>query len=305
MADEIATAPERVRDKWNKTLEKQVRHPSRKFSWHNPIVQNFIRDHYLDGFSVSNYLVEHLGGRRIRNALDVAGGLGDQAITFHKLLDVERFDVLDISTVAVSEGQKRADAEGLNVHYGVSDLNTDPLPDTEYDLIIASGALHHIENLEHLFSEINQRLAPGGVFFANDYMGPSYMQWLPKQLEVMNSVVRALPDDLNRVAHRAGAVVKDVTPIPLDIFARHDPSEGVRAAEIFEVMKDHLDIHRIVPFGQTIAYEVLRGRIGNFDDDNPKDQAILSLICMLEKELIEAGVLQSDFNLVIAGPKAA
>ena len=303
MAHPAVAAHEVVRAKWNKTLGRQAKHPGRKFSWHNPTVQTFIREQYLDGFSVSGFLADIMSGRKITNALDVAGGLGDQAIKFYKMLDIEQFDVLDISDVAVQQGQQRADTEGLNVRYAVSDLNTDALPDRQYDLIIASGALHHIENLEHLFSEINRKLAPDGVFFANDYMGPSYMQWRPKQLALMNAVIQALPDDLNRVSHRDNALIRDVTPIPLDVFAKHDPSEGVRAAEIFEVMAEYLEIRQIVPFGQTLAYECLRGRIGNFDDDDPKDQAILSLICLLEKELIEAEVLSSDFNLVIAGPK--
>lgn len=276
---------------------------ARKFSWHSAVVQRFMREEYLDGHSVSNYLAAYLDGRNIRNALDIGGGLGKQAIAFYHLLGVERFDVLDISDVAVSEGGKIAKEQGINVHFEVSDLNTDDLPDREYDLIIASGALHHIENLEHLFEEINEKLAPDGVFFANDYMGPNHMQWDKKQLELMNAVVGCLPDDLNRVSHKGDAVVREITPIPLDIFAKVDPSEGVRAADIFDVMEQHLDIERVTPFGQTLVYEMLRGRVQNFEEGDGKDDAIISLICLLEKELLDAGVITSDFNLVIARPK--
>lgn len=305
MSQPAADAPDRVRDKWNETMRKRLATRDRQFCWHHPVVQRFMREHYLGGHTVSGYLKDYLGGRPIRNALEVGGGLGDQAIAFYHQLGVERFDVLDISDVAVAAGNDRAREQGLNVHYAVSDLNHDDLPDRDYDLIIASGALHHIENLEHLFAQIDDRLTPQGVFFANDYMGPSQMQWREDQLRLMNAVVSILPDELNRVAHRGDQVVREVRPIPLEIFARVDPSEGVRAAEIFDVMRDHLKIERIVPFGQTLAYEMLRGRVHNFDDDDPKDNAILSLICLLEKELMDAGVIGSDFNLVIARPRKA
>lgn len=289
-----------VRDKWNASMQTRAEALTRKFSWHSPAVQRFISDHYLGGGRSKDLLITHMAGKRIARALDVGGGLGEQARVFYDALDVERFDVLDISDVAVKTGAARAKAEGRNIHFAVADLNTDPLPDVQYDLICASGALHHIENLEFLFEQINARLAPDGVFYANDYMGPSHMQWGDKQLALMNAIVGLLPDDLNRVQHRGHQVIRDVTRIPLDVFARVDPSEGVRSADIFDVMGRFLTIEKIVPFGQTLAYEVLRGRVQNFDDADEKDEAILNLICLLEKELIDAGVIQSDFNFVIA-----
>jgi SAM-dependent methyltransferase len=303
MSQTQSIASEVVREKWNDTMQKRAESKARKFSWHSAVVQTFMREQYLDEHSVSEFLCAYLGERKIRRALEVGGGLGEQTLALYRMLNIEQCDVLDISDVAVAEGNKRARKQGINVRFIASDLNTDPLPEHEYDLIIASGSLHHISNLEHLFEQINARLAPDGVLFANDYMGPTQMQWRPKQLELMNSIVDCLPDEMNKVAHKNDAVVRQITPIPLDIFARHDPSEGVRAADIFDVMEQYLDIERIAPFGQTLAYETLRGRIQNFDDDDPKDKAILSLICVLEKELIEAGAITSDFNLVIARPK--
>ncbi|MEM6539083.1 MAG: class I SAM-dependent methyltransferase [Pseudomonadota bacterium] len=294
------TNAEIVRDKWNASMQQRSEALHRKFSWHSPTVQRFISAEYLGGLKSKEVLIQYLNGKPIERALDVGGGLGEQAKVFYDALHVEHFDVLDISDVAVSTGAKRAKKEGRNIHFAVADLNKEPLPDVEYDLICASGALHHIENLEFLFEQINSRLAPDGVFYANDYMGPSHMQWDDKQLALMNAVVGILPDELNRVQHRGNNIVSEVTRIPLEVFARVDPSEGVRSADIFDVMEKHLKIEKVVPFGQTLAYEVLRGRVQNFDDNDAKDQAILSLICLLEKELIDAGVISSDFNFVIA-----
>ena len=300
MTEDIGEVPVVVREKWNATFEKRVKDPKRRSSWHSKIVQKHLRDDWLGGHTVTSYLVDYLKGRKLKRGLEIGGGMGHQARAFLHGLNIDQFDVVDISTFAVDEGNKRAREEGINMSFSVADLNNEPLPKGPYDLIIASGALHHIENLEHLFAEVAKKLSPKGVFFANDYMGPNHMQWTEDQLRLMNEIVQALPDEMNVVAHRHDAVIRDVKRIPLEIFAKHDPSEGVRAADIFEVMDQHLHIERIIPIGQTLAYEVLRGRMQNFDDDDPKDSAILHLICLLEKELIAAGTIQSDFNLVIA-----
>lgn len=294
-----------VREKWNATMRQRVESRVRKFSWHSTTVQQFMRDNYTDGLTDLEYLARYLGDRPLARALDIGGGHGEMARQYQKRLKVGHFEVIDISDFAVRAGQERAEREGLRMTFLHRDMNRDPLPEQSYDLIMASGALHHIENLEHLFEQITLRLAPGGVFFAKDYMGPNHMQWRPKQLALMNAIVGALPDDMNRVAHKTDAVIREITPIPLEIFARVDPSEGVRSEDIFTVMEQHLDIDRVVPLGQTIVYEALRGRIQNFDDADPRDAAILSLACLLEKELIDAGVLTSDFNLVFARKKSA
>ncbi len=299
----MESAAEIVREKWNETMRQRVEGPIRKFSWHSSTVQQFMRGNFTDGLTDLEYLARYLEDKPIRHALDIGGGHGEMARQYQKRLEVDHFEVIDISDFAVREGQARAVREGRNMTFHHLDMNRDDLPDVQYDLIMASGALHHIENLEHLFAQIALRLAPDGVFFAKDYMGPNHMQWRPKQLEMMNAIVGVLPDEMNRVAHKNDAIIREITPIPLEIFARVDPSEGVRAEDIFEVMEQHLEVDRVVPLGQTIVYEALRGRIQNFDDNNPKDAAILSLICLLEKELMSAGAIASDFNLVFARRK--
>ena len=298
------TSAEIVRGKWNETMRRRVEAPVRKFSWHSDAVQRFMRDHYTEGRTDLQYLASVVGDRRIDAALDIGGGHGEKARLLMNRLDIRRFDVIDISDFAVAEGQRRADAAQQNLHFLQRDLNAEALPEREYDLIMASGALHHIQNLEHLFEQIALRLAPDGLFFANDYMGPNHMQWRPKQLELMNALVAALPEEMNRVSHKQDRVMRQIKTVPLEVFAEVDPSEGVRSEDIMQVMANHLEIDRVMPIGQTIIYETLRGRIHNFDDGDPKDRAILTLMCLMEKELIDAGVIGSDFNLVFARKKS-
>ena len=303
MSEKFESA-EVVREKWNDSFRRKLDEKPRQFAWHSEIVHSYMIRNYLDGASVSMYLKHYLGDKVIKRGLEVGGGLGKQAVQCYRMLGAEQFDVLDISDFSVAKGNEMAKEQGINVRYAVSDLNRDKLPENQYDLIVASGSLHHIENLEHLFEQIGRALKPDGVFFANDYMGPSKMQWTDNQIAIMNHLLATFPDQYAKVRHRDDQVFKEVTRIPLEIFARVDPSEGVRSAEIFSVMQDYLDIMDIVPIGNTVNYEMLRGRIHNFDDADEKDAFILNLLCTFEKILLDHGVLGSDFNLVFAKQKA-
>lgn len=293
-----------VRRKWDKTFEVKVERRPLQFAWQNRTMNKFLTENYLDGASVGVYLKRFLGGKTIKKGLEVGGGLGKQAIIFYHLLNTEKFDVIDISNFAVEAGNKRAKEENINVEFMVSDLNNDSLPENTYDLIIASGALHHIGNLEHLFEQISRSLTSDGVFFASDYMGPNHMQWTEQQLGIMNAILALFPDQYAKVLHRNDEVIKEISRIPLSIFYEHDPSEGIRSADIFDVMAEYLNIVKITPICYTILYELLRGRIHNFDEFDEKDQFILNLLCILEKTLFDNQVIGSDFNLVIAKRKS-
>lgn len=68
-------------------------------------------------------------------------------------------------------------------------------------------------------------------------------------------------------------------------------------------MAAYLDTAALHPQGYTVLYELLRGRIHNFDPASGQDNCILKLLCTFERTLIETGVLGSDFSLVLARKK--
>ena len=58
-----------------------------------------------------------------------------------------------------------------------TDLNFVELPENSFDLIISSGCLHHLYNLEHVAFQINKSLTPDGYFFLEDYVGEARFQF--------------------------------------------------------------------------------------------------------------------------------
>jgi FkbM family methyltransferase len=131
-------------------------------------------------------------GRPIRRALSLACGLGHQERTLARFRKFDECDAFDISEGALEKARQFAEAEGLqNINYECRDIDALKLTH-QYDIVIAGG-VHHISNLENLFSEVSRSLAPGGFLLMYEYIGPSQCQPTARQLEAINACIRLLP----------------------------------------------------------------------------------------------------------------
>lgn len=94
-------------------------------------------------------------GRPLR-ALDVGGGAGRHALWLaRKGFEVT---VADVSEVGLAIARDRARAEGIAIHTTALDLESEPLPEGPWDLVLVSHFLHR-----PLFGAFPGALAEGGV----------------------------------------------------------------------------------------------------------------------------------------------
>jgi SAM-dependent methyltransferase len=101
------------------------------------------------------FLLEWLDRVPVGRALDVATGTGRNALALAEAgFEV---DALDISTVAIDRARAEADRRGLEVRWMVADLDTDALPDVDYDLITVVRYRNR-----GLWPRLASALAPGG-----------------------------------------------------------------------------------------------------------------------------------------------
>jgi SAM-dependent methyltransferase len=212
----------------------------------------------------------------------------------------ETFVGLDISQAALDVAARDAESAGLGdrIDYRRADLNIAELDRDSYDVVFAVQALHHVDDLEHLFDQIAASLRPGGLLVVNEYVGPARFQWLDKTQDVMNRILELLPEQY-RVNPRNGFVKERIERAPADEIARVDPSESIRSDEIMELLRSRFDVLYDAYFGGTINQFLLADIAANFDDDDPKDVAILDLISLLEELLVAERVLPSDFAYVV------
>ena len=208
---------------------------------------------------------------------------------------------VDLSEHAVEIANEAAASRGLeSAHFSVADLNREDLPAEEYDVVIASMAMHHIERLEDIFEKIYGSLKDGGYFFASEYVGPNRFNFPEEQLALANSVIAILPKDLTHdvMASRSrGTTVykyRYVWRSP-EQWLKIDPSEAVRSSEIIGVMRETFDQSWVYEYGGPLLHLVLENIAANFDPEDERDRALIRMMYVFETALVEKGYLNNDF----------
>jgi SAM-dependent methyltransferase len=212
-----------------------------------------------------------------------------------------RFEAYDIAPEAVAVAQQEAEKAGVGdrIDYGAADLNTIELEQRRYGAVFAAQTLHHIESLEYLLDQVHDSLAPDGLFVVNEYVGPARFQFPNERLPLMNGLLAALPESHRRSLKDGRIKHEAVRPSAKDVY-EVDPSESVRSDEIMGLIEERFEIVHRADFGGTLLQFVLSDIAGNFDPAEPKDMAMIDLVCLYEKTLIETGVLPSDFVYLVA-----
>ena len=237
--------------------------------------------------------------------LGLSLGAGDGTLERHAILldmchQMEAFDISPLSIQTAFDFNKEQDLHH-KINLEVADLNTIVLEENKYDVIFGSMIIHHIKNLENLFTEIKRSLKPGGFLVVNEYIGPSQFQMTDEQIEPIEKILDLLPDHLKRDIH-SGDVRKFCPQPSIEYMNENDPSEAVRSAEIVKIMEEKLQIIEKVDYGGTIMHQLLHGIIDNFDDHNQEHVSLIKLIRYLEEELISNKIIDNEFSVIVATP---
>ncbi|MEA2907131.1 MAG: hypothetical protein QOI12_4518 [Alphaproteobacteria bacterium] len=217
------------------------------------------------------------------------------------------FHANDVSAPAIATAKRKASETGLDrrIEYSALDLNQATLPRNTYDAIFVLSAAHHVFELEHLFAQCHAALKPGGIFVLDEYIGPSRFQTAPNVLAIINDLLATLPPRLRRnLFTRDGATINGYTPCSISHFERTDPSEAIRSAEIMPILRLYFDVAEFRPYGGALLHMLLTGIVGNFDEDDERDAAVLDVLCKFEQHLEAAGIIESDFAAIVARPRA-
>ena len=210
------------------------------------------------------------------------------------------YDAFDVSPGAIEIAQAAAAKAGIDiVTYAVRDLNHAEFERERYDVAFSSMALHHIENLEHLFEQVRAALKPGGLFVFSEFVGPDRFQWTRRQLIAINLVLTLLPPRLRR-SLTDGRIKRAVRRPTVEAMIQTDPSEAVRSSAILPLAERYFRIIERIDYGGTILHMLLHDIIGNFRAENRRDLAALRAIFALERWLLDRKILSSDFTMVVA-----
>ena len=313
--------------------------------------QEYVDEYKDNPFAAEDLFIKtYLPGKNVQSILSICCGYGEIERHFVKRLDgVKHCLGVDIAQGALQVAKERSIAEGLDcIRYECADLNCYPWPKEEYDLVISNGALHHLGNLESVVAGIRQALKPGGILYACEYVGPSYKDHAPRQLELINACAFLVPPELRA---RRGILIPQkftrtirflskmyaaanskeqpwwsdwkkklagllrmvlgyskysfdygvVYVSPKAYLLRTDPSECIRSADIIPVVKSVFQSAEILPFGGGILQHALDNNFyDKFETSNPKHLKARSILCQLEKGLMDMNELSIENAFIVA-----
>jgi SAM-dependent methyltransferase len=197
---------------------------------------------------------------------------------------VSRIDATDVAEEAVARAREGA---GPKLHYSVADLNVAMLEPNAYDVVVAHSVLHHVENLEHCFDQIERAMKPDATLIVNEYAGPNRFQFSDDVLAIINDLLAAL-----------GYPPKERPTV--EQMMASDPTEAVRAAELMPMIAERFEVLARKELGGTILMHLLYEIVQDFRWEDPGERSIIDLLCTFEGALVDARAIPSDFVLAAA-----
>jgi SAM-dependent methyltransferase len=265
---------------------------------HHPIIDAYINANIIPFATTMPewFAKNYLTAGPCERALSVCCGTGTmdrQALAAGVCRHLEGFD---ISSGSLEFAQQEAEKAGFGdrVRYWVDNANTITLEENRYDLALVFGALHHVDALERLCSQLRHSLKPGSYIFVNEYIGPPRFQWSPQQLEIINRVMAVLPPEWRRAE-------QVIPPNPEDVI-KGDPSEATRSDEIISILCNNLDLVDYCDYGGALLMPLWANGINpdTFMEDKKIDrQVIIKLLILIDEMLAEHKIVPSAYAQLV------
>jgi len=204
---------------------------------------------------------------------------------------------LDLNASMLKRGRDAGVAEGVAdllcfVQQDCNQWN----PAHEYDAVIANQALHHVVNLEHLFSHIKRCLKPHGPFIISDIIGRNGNQRWPEALKIVNEFWRKLPPSY-RFNQQLGRYE--------ELYDNWDCSrgafEGIRSQDILPLLLNHFHFRLFVGFANVIDPFVDRSFGHNFDATASWDRAFIDEVHERDEKEMLSGHIKPTHMLAVVG----
>lgn len=233
----------------------------------------------------------------VQDLLSIGCGDGSHELLIARQGYAKRTVAFDASPVAIEMAREVAAVEGLSIDFKVKlfeDFVASPGSKDQFDVVLFSGSLHHVTDIEGMLSAVRHVLKPGGRVVVNEYCGPCYQIYPDSQVQIINRTLSSLPTEFRASDHL-------VVP-SIDMVMASDPTEGVRSALIplLVPMYFEREYERFIGGGLLHPlFTCLNGEKVN--DGSPESRMLVDMLILLEGELTRTGALKHDFMFGIYG----
>jgi len=258
-----------------------------------PKVEQFGFSHPDSFFSNNLAQMFQYRAGQAKTFLSIGSGNCDTEVRVAKALadaDFVDFQIecLDLNSAMLQRGQEMAVTQGVSQYvacvYG--DLNSWQ-PVKEYDAVIANQSLHHVLNLEGLFSGIKKSLKHDGLFIVSDMIGRNGHQRWPEALRIVREFWRELPQ-----RYHYNQQLKRYEETFLNWDCSVDSFEGIRAQDILPLLVSQFKFDMFLGFANAIDPFVDRSFGHNFDANCEKDRAFIDRVHQRDEAEISAGSIK-------------
>jgi SAM-dependent methyltransferase len=158
--------------------------------------------------------------------------------------------------------------------------------------IVCRSFLHRRADLEDVLGRIAELLAPGGLVFVEDFVGPARFQWTDAQLEAINRLLARLPEELlTDLAATDGRRKRSVERPDPDAWIATNPNDAVRSDEVLPLLDERFERVEVCPYGGAIFHQLFSRIMGNFAG-RPE---LVGVLMEVDALLTDAGALGADY----------
>jgi SAM-dependent methyltransferase len=272
---------------WNTVLTHRYAH-----RWQHPTIQAAVNKRISGDERVSQlaHFKQTYAAKPFNLALSIGCGLGTFERDCVRAGVCERLIGIDLASERIEAAKVKVEpAYQGRIDFQVASISTF-VPPKGIDLIIARMVLHHISDLEQVLDKLARILAPGGVIYFHEFVGPNRWQWTDKQLALCNRIFATFPQELRRDLTGFQEYKQHIGRPPVERMIELDPSESIRSAEIERALKKRFTWIERKSYGGTLLNPIFSRIMGNFESR----EDLVKLVIEMEDILIEEGVIPSD-----------
>lgn len=224
--------------------------------------------------------------------LSVGAGTAEGELSLLAAGRFERLVTIDVSAACVAASWELAEELGVldrtELLLGTFEPDVLERLAPELDGVVFLDALHHLDHVDAVLSEVSVHLADGGVVVGDEYVGPNRFAFGGQATEIarffytqLDPVVRSPWPELP---------LPDPHAVALD-----DPSEAVDAESILPALRRHFADLTLVPIGGAIAYPVWNGLDHDAIYETEAGVRAVTQLLELDHRLTSAGVVEPYF----------
>jgi SAM-dependent methyltransferase len=243
----------------------------------------------------------YLAGRSARRGLGIGVGPARSELRLLASGAVERYDLYDVSPGSLASAREQAERLGLmdRVRIFCADIHTVSLPPETYDVVTFIASLHHIERLDDVLRACYAALAPGGILWAAEYIGPDRFAYPDADTAFAKRLYRVLDPGVKKAWEPELRF-----PTPEEVAAA-DPTESVHSSEIVSAMRRVFARTEVIPTYGTLSFILSWCLDPDAIHDTEKGRDAFQTILDIDTAMLDAGQLPHYFAYLIGHKPAA